>query len=317
MAICEVSKYPGARNTLKLTGRFGREARRHAVPTCDETPFRLLYEPIMTDFSGRNGFGSLTQWTGFALAIGLASAVGCSSAPKPLAANPGSTGQNVQAPPPVDRNRCKSDGKHIVAVDNNQDKKPDGWKYFVPNGQGAEVMTCRQVDLNFDGKVDITYYYDEAGASVALDEVDLDYDGRVDLTTYYTGGRKVRQEQDTNLDGQSDVWKFFEDSKLVRIEMDTDFNGKADHWEYYEGGKLDRIGYDTTGSGRVDRWDRSPDGADDAADATAAAQAAAAATPKAPVAAAMAAPPPAATVPVAPATAPATPPAPAAPAKGK
>ena len=267
-------------------GRGGAGDGRHSVPTCEPPAFRLLYEPIMTNLSGRQAISQGTKIGGLAVAFGFAAVIGCAGSPKTGTESQGTAGGgNVAAPPPVDRARCKSDGKQVIQSDTNLDKKPDVWKYFVPNGQGAQVMTCRQVDLNHDGKVDITYYYDDLGAQTILDEVDLDFDGRVDLTTYYTAGRKVREELDTNYDNQPDVWKFYEDDKLVRIERDADFNGKVDQWEYYEGGKLDRIGYDTSGSGRVDKWDRAPEGADEAADTTAAAQAAAAAGAKPPVAA--------------------------------
>ncbi len=199
-----------------------------------------------------------------ATALGLSAVAGCGgsqNAPPQTAANAGAT--NVEAPPPVDRTRCKSDGKQVIGSDTNLDKKPDVWKYYVPNGQGAQVATCKQVDLNHDGKVDITYYFDNTGSQSALEEFDLDFDGRIDQTVYFSNGKKVRLEMDTNFDNRSDVWKFYEDEKLVRIERDSDNNARADQWEYYEGGRLDRIGYDSSGSGRVDKWDRAPDGLDE------------------------------------------------------
>jgi hypothetical protein len=192
---------------------------------------------------------------------GLLGALGCGGSQKAAPQTAATAGApNVQAPPPIDRSRCKATGKQVMEADTNLDKKPDVWKYFVANGQGAQVMTCKQVDLNHDGKVDIIYYYDDTGAQSNLEEFDLDFDGRIDLTVYYSNGKKIREELDTNYDGQSDLWKFYEDEKLVRIERDSDYNARVDQWEFYEGGKLDRIGYDTSGSGRVDKWDRAPEG---------------------------------------------------------
>ena len=170
---------------------------------------------------------------------------------------------NVPAPPDVDRSKCSDKGKQVVTLDINLDKKPDVWKFFgsvQQDGQTVSVLTCKQVDLNHDGKVDMVYYYDQTGTQSTLEEADLDFDGVFDVTTYFVGGKKVRKEEDTNLDKRPDVWTYFEDEKVVRIERDTDFNGKVDEWQYYEGGKLDRIGYDTTGTGRLDRWDRAPEG---------------------------------------------------------
>src|SRR5581483_3747212 len=175
-----------------------------------------------------------------------------------------STGNsNVPAPPSVDRSKCSDKGKQIVTADTNLDKKPDVWKFFTTvqqGGQSVSVLSCKQVDLNHDGKIDVVQYYDETGNQMTLEEADLDFDGQFDVTIYYVNGKKVRKEEDTNLDKKPDVWTFYEDDKIVRIERDTDYNGKVDEWQYYEGGKLDRIGYDTSGAGRVDKWDRSPEG---------------------------------------------------------
>jgi antitoxin component YwqK of YwqJK toxin-antitoxin module len=187
----------------------------------------------------------------------------CGGEQKPGTVNPGNAG--MAGATPVDRSRCKAEGKHVVTADLNGDNKADVWKYYVPNGQGADVLTCKQIDYNRDGKVDSVYYYDDTGTQTTLEEFDMDFDGRFEETVYYVNGKKVRIEMDMDFDGKTDVWKFFEDDKLVRMERDTDNNGKVDQWEYYEGGKLDRIGYDTTGSGKVDKWDRAPEGTDIAA----------------------------------------------------
>jgi hypothetical protein len=176
---------------------------------------------------------------------------------------PAGNGSNVPAPPTVDRSKCSDKGKQIVTADTNLDKKPDVWKFFTTaqqGGQSVSVLSCKQVDLNHDGKIDVVQYYDENGNQMTLEEADLDFDGQFDVTIYYVNGKKVRKEEDTNLDKRPDVWTYYEDDKIVRIERDTDYNGKVDEWQYYEGGKLDRIGYDTTGTGRLDRWDRAPEG---------------------------------------------------------
>src|SRR5215471_8761963 len=169
--------------------------------------------------------------------IAFATLTGCagSNAQTPGAMLP-TADSNVPMPPTVDRSKCDDKGKQVITADTNQDKKPDVWKFFATttlNGQQVQAITCKQFDLDFDGKFD--------------------------LTVYYVQGKKVREELDTNYDQRPDLWKYFEDEKLVRIERDTNGDGKVDEWQYFEGGKLDRIGYDTTGSGRVDRWDRAPE----------------------------------------------------------
>src|SRR5688500_1667132 len=160
----------------------------------------------MSDSHRRQAGPSLRNSFSLSLVVvALATAVGCkgSNTPPPqTAANAGAI--NGQPPPPVDRSRCKSDGKQVIGADTDLDKKADVWKYYVPNGKGAQVMTCKQVDLNHDGKVDITYYYDDTGAQAALEEFDLDFDGRNDLVVYYGNGKKVREEMDTNYDSRSE-----------------------------------------------------------------------------------------------------------------
>jgi hypothetical protein len=169
---------------------------------------------------------------------------------------------NAPASPLVDRDKCNDKDKHVVTSDLNGDKKPDVWKFFKTvdvGGQKTEVLSCKQVDLNMDGKIDMVTYYDDTGSQIVLEEIDGDLDGKFDLTVYYNQGKRVRDELDMNFDQRVDVWKYYEDGKLVRIERDTNNDGKVDEWQYFEGGKLDRIGYDTTGSGRVDKWDRAPE----------------------------------------------------------
>ncbi len=184
----------------------------------------------------------------------------------------------------VDKSRCEPNGKKVVELDINGDKKPDVWKFYVKvveNGAQVDALTCKEVDLNYDGKKDIWVYYD-ASSNVAHEEFDLDFDGKVDLQTYRQLGKIIRQEMDTNYDGKTDVWKFYETEKLARIERSSKQNGRVDVWEYYEGGKLDRIGYDTTGSGRVDRWERAPEETPDTQGGAPVQPAIAAGTPPAP-----------------------------------
>jgi EF hand len=234
-------------------------------------------------------------------------AVACAETPK-HAEMANAKGSNIPTPPNVDRSKCDEKGKNVVTADTNLDQKPDVWKFYQSvesGGQKIEVLTCKEVDLNHDGKIDLVYYYDDKGV-VSMDEADTDFDGKFDMTVYYAGGKKVREEFDTNFDGRPDVWKYFEDEKLVRQERDTNNDGKVDEWEYYEAGKLDRIGYDTTGNGTVNKWDRAPEGEDTEAGGGAAPAAGNGATaPAAP--AAPAAPPPATSPPPAKAAAPAKP----------
>jgi hypothetical protein len=157
-----------------------------------------------------------------------------------------------------ERSRCNTEGKRIIRLDLNQDKQPDVWKLYttkIERGAKVDVLACKERDLNFDGRKDTWYYYDDDG-NVRMEEMDFTFDGRVDLVTHRRGGKIIRKEMDTNHDGRIDVWHYFEEGVLTKIDRDSNFDGKVDYWEYYEGGQLDRIGYDDDGDGLVDRWDR-------------------------------------------------------------
>jgi len=156
--------------------------------------------------------------------------------------------------------RCRADGKRTVKLDLNKDKQPDVWKLYATKTEGGakvDVLTCKEVDLNYDGRKDLYVYYDDSG-NRTMEEMDLDFDGRIDIVTFRRGGKILRQELDTNFDGKPDIWKHYEDEVLVRVDRDTSGNGRVDFWEYYEGGQLDRVGYDKDGDGKVDSWDRAP-----------------------------------------------------------
>jgi hypothetical protein len=164
-----------------------------------------------------------------------------------------------------DRARCAAKEHRVVRLTTRGDGKPDIWKFYesvMEAGTKLEVLVCKQIDINHDGKVDVVTYYDKEGR-VAKEEIDLDFNGKFDETIVYEAGKVVRKEYDRNGDGKIDSWAFYENEKLVRIERDSRYRGKVDAWEYYEAGRLERVGYDTTGSGRVDRWERAPEMPDD------------------------------------------------------
>jgi hypothetical protein len=168
-----------------------------------------------------------------------------------------------------DRSRCNDQGKQVITADTNGDGKPDVVKLFTVgelNGQKVQQLSCRQVDLNHDSRMDIIYSYNDAGTLIG-EEFDLDFDGKFDERVYYQDGKKVRMERDMDGDGRPDYLEFYEGGRLVRVERDGNGDGRPDEWQYYEGGKLDRIGTDTTGSGRADKWERNPETAEPAPEA--------------------------------------------------
>lgn len=150
----------------------------------------------------------------------------------------------------------------VKPFDLNNDGKPDVWTYSVPaqraDGSRTTLMTRKELDINWDGKVDIVRHYDGQGR-LAQETMDLDFDGRPDQETFYENGLLLRKERDTDFDGKVDLWLFVEDGKLAREERDTNQDGKADSWEQWQNGRVTRIGKDDDGDGKVDSWVPAPE----------------------------------------------------------
>ena len=219
-----------------------------------------------------------------AVALGISGCGGSKAAASPGTASSGLKFSQNDFGAQFDRSRCDDKGKQVVTADTNGDGKPDVIKLFTvveQGGQKVQQLTCRQVDLNHDGKMDIIYSYGPGGM-LMTEDFDLDFDGKFDERVYYQDGKKVRMERDTDGDGKPDYVEFYEGGKLVRIERDSNGDGKPDEWQYYENGRLDRIGTDTTGSGRADKWERNPETAETAPEAPAAGGASPAAKSTAP-----------------------------------
>jgi hypothetical protein len=149
------------------------------------------------------------------------------------------------------------EGERLSEHDLNGDQKADVWIFTVlrkdASGQDVDVLVRKELDINWDGKVDITRSYDDRGV-LEREALDLNFDGAADQTNFYEAGNLVRKEHDLDFDGRTDQRNFFERGKLVRKERDTNLDGKIDYWEYWEGDQVDRVGEDLDGDGQVDRW---------------------------------------------------------------
>lgn len=97
--------------------------------------------------------------------------------------------------------------------------RPDVARVYVraAGGHGAPVLSCREVDLNGDGRKDVLVYYASDGHK-HREEFDHDYDGIADVKSFYEQGQMVRQELDLNHDGTADMVQYFADGKMVRTE---------------------------------------------------------------------------------------------------
>ena len=149
----------------------------------------------------------------------------------------------------------------VTEFDLNHDGRPDVWVYTVkaktPDGKEYDRLVRKEMDINWDGKVDIVRYYDE-NEQISKEELDLDFDGRIDQWNYYEKGVLVRKERDLDFNGKPDLWIYYDKGHIVRKERDTNHSGKVNYWEYWENDHVDRIGEDLNGDGQVDRWTKNP-----------------------------------------------------------
>lgn len=200
---------------------------------------------------------SLKHWISTGLALtGLWGCSGSKEAQRPDEA----AGATQNAGPSPIRPERAADEK-VVELDINGDKTPDVWTYTTKakgaDGAEKERLVRKELDINWDGKVDLTQYYDERENKVR-EAMDLDFDGKVDAIYFFEKGVNTRREEDVDGDGRTDVFKFYEKARLVRKERDSNSDGKVDYWEYWEKDQVDRIGEDLDGDGTVDRWTKNP-----------------------------------------------------------
>jgi len=149
----------------------------------------------------------------------------------------------------------------VTEFDLNGDKRPDVWTFTVPgktpDGKDYDRISRKELDLNWDGKVDVARAYDEK-EQIVKEALDLDFDGKIDQVNFYEKGVIVRKESDLSSSGKPSLWKFYEKGKLVRKERDTNGDGRVDYWEYWEGDQVDRVSKDLDGDGNVDKWTKNP-----------------------------------------------------------
>src|SRR5688500_18589142 len=68
--------------------------------------------------------------------------------------------------PKVDPTLCDTNGKNVVTYDLNKDNRPDVWRLYKTEDEGGtkiEFLTCKQVDVNRDGKKDWVVAYNRKG----------------------------------------------------------------------------------------------------------------------------------------------------------
>lgn len=187
-------------------------------------------------------------------------ALACGGGDKNAKKDPGATGEEGERLAENISQARRGDEK-VTEFDLNHDKRPDVWSFTVPakteDGKDYDRLVRKELDINWDGKVDITRTYGEREV-IEREALDLDFDGKVDQVNFYEKNTIVRKERDLDYNSRPDLWIFYEKGKVVRKERDSNADGKVDYWEYWEGDQVDRIGEDLDGDGNVDKWVKNP-----------------------------------------------------------
>jgi hypothetical protein len=198
------------------------------------------------------------RWAGFALALALAACGGKNKgAEKPDALASGEQPPSM-AVPTVDPSLCDTAGKKVVTSDLNKDGKPDVWKLYATieqDGTTTDVLTCKQVDFDHDGRKDYVATYLKTGEKIA-EEFDFGFDGKFDAREHFDkkSAMPVIVERDTDHDKKPDMWEKYRDGVLESVHRDRNGDGKPDMWETYDAnGVITSILFDDDFDGRVDR----------------------------------------------------------------
>lgn len=163
----------------------------------------------------------------------------------------------------VDPTLCEVAGKNVLSYDLNRDGKPDVWRLYKTEKAGdttVEILTCRQVDLDHDGRKDMVIAFARTGQPL-YEKIDFDWDGKFDVSAIYDPktGKYAEVERDTNFDGKYDLKELYNAAgQLESVRRDRDSNGEPDMWEQYEDGVLVAILYDDDNDSKVDRRDEAP-----------------------------------------------------------
>lgn len=205
-------------------------------------------------------------WRWIAFSACLLMVVGCGGKNKKNTQDPKEVvGDDTAQVPKVDPSLCEAEGKDVENFDLNSDDRPDVWKLYKlekERGGTSRILTCKQADLNFDGKKDYVVALNDAGG-ILFEKFDLDFQKGFDAFYKYeeVEGENAKSvlyevQRDSNFDGKYDVIEKWDGKTGTITEVQRDSNGdlKADIWEQYEKGELVAILYDDEPfDGKVDR----------------------------------------------------------------
>ncbi len=158
--------------------------------------------------------------------------------------------------------------------DMNRDGNVDLWKFYAykkmsdTEGDGDLLIIRKEVDLNFDGRVDRIMYYNQK-ENLTHEEIDTNFDGVIDRIHYYDNGMIIRTEfyqKEKNrvmIDGENnpevnpDFVRYFRQGVLTREETDEGCDGYRELITLFNAeGNIAQVGYDDNDDGVIERWVR-------------------------------------------------------------
>ena len=163
----------------------------------------------------------------------------------------------------VDPTLCETGGKNVVTYDLDRDNRPDVWRLYKSDEEGGtkvEWLTCKQVDFDHDGRKDWVVGFNRKGSRM-FEKVDMDYDGKFDLSSTFDPktGVVAEIERDKDFDGKFDYKELYRtDGTIDSVRQDKNGDGKPDRWEQYREGVLVAILYDDNFDEKVDRREEVP-----------------------------------------------------------
>lgn len=152
-------------------------------------------------------------------------------------------------------------GQIVRGYDANGDGKPNVIRYLEevadPDDPTQTIRKLRkmEIDVNFDGRINIVRNYDDAGR-LRTEESDLNLDGTLDIISHYDRGSLAKKEILEPGTKRVVATRYYAGGNVLRVEKDTTGDNLIDYWEYYEQGVLDRIGRDFNADERADTWQK-------------------------------------------------------------
>lgn len=171
--------------------------------------------------------------------------------------------QNVEKKKIID-NRYKNNPL-VASYDVNKDGNADMWKIYqvikTNNDETKKILSRREIDLNFDGKVNYYKFYSQKG-NIKKEYIDLDLNGVIDTIRYYEKNLIIKEEnfkknplnKDLTINEKIKPYKryLYKNQKLNRILIDRTNNGVLDSYLFFRKNKLMQIGFDNDDDGKID-----------------------------------------------------------------